>query len=123
VIWVSDGEWPAPVGLIASAQRAREAGTRFHGVQMRRALEVLIMERQSEVKGVYPPFAQALIDRGVREGELKGKHDALLRLLARAGIALAEEDRARICACADPATLDRWLDNVLGAKTAADVFS
>ncbi|MFS8068054.1 MAG: VWA domain-containing protein, partial [Byssovorax sp.] len=34
VIWVSDGEWPAPAGLIASAQHAREAGTRFHGVQI-----------------------------------------------------------------------------------------
>ena len=34
VIWVSDGEWPTPAGLIASAQHAREAGTRFHGVQI-----------------------------------------------------------------------------------------
>jgi hypothetical protein len=26
-------------------------------------------------------------------------------------------------ACDDVATLDRWVENVLGAKTAADVFS
>ena len=34
VIWVSDGEWPAPTGLVASVHKARETGTRFHGVQI-----------------------------------------------------------------------------------------
>jgi flagellar biosynthesis/type III secretory pathway protein FliH len=105
------------------------------------------MERQTEGKALFPPFAEALIERGAREGELKGKlegiregklegiregklegiregkRDALLRLLTRAGIALTEDERARIRECADPALLDRWMDNVLGAKTAADVLS
>jgi len=98
---------------------------------MQRALEALIMERQTEAKATFPPFVQQLIDRGLREGkldglregELKGKRDALLRLLARAGIALAEDDRARILACTDTTTLDRWVDNVLGAKTVTDVLT
>ena len=60
---------------------------------------------------------------GLAEGELKGKRDALLRLLARAGIALTDDDRARIQACADAAVLDRWVDNVLGAKTASEVLT
>ncbi|WP_437832982.1 hypothetical protein [Sorangium sp. So ce1153] len=98
---------------------------------MRRALEALIMERQTEGKATFPPFAQQLIDRGrsegIREGklegELKGKRDTLLRLVARAGIALSAGDVARIQACTDPATLDQWVDNILGAKTASDVFS
>ena len=64
---------------------------------------------------------------GLAEGEAKGKaeakRDTLLRLLARAGIALAEDDRTRIQVCADMATLDRWIDNVFGAKTAAEVLS
>ena len=89
------------------------------------------MERMTKEKATFPPFAQQLIDRGMREGELKGmregelkgKRDALLRLLARAGIALTEDDRARIQACTDAATLDQWVDNVLGAKTATDVLS
>jgi hypothetical protein len=59
---------------------------------------------------------------GFREGELKGKRDALLRLAARAEIALTDEDRRRVHACADTATLDRWLDNLLGAATASDVL-
>ena len=48
---------------------------------------------------------------------------ARLQLLVRTGISLAEEDRTRIATCADVATLDRWFDNALAAKTAADVFA
>ncbi|WP_437939836.1 hypothetical protein [Sorangium sp. So ce341] len=114
---------------------------------MRQALEALVMERQIEGEATFPPFVQRLIDRGMREGELKGmregklegmregelkgmregelkgKRDTLLRLLARAGIVLTESESARIQACTDVASLDRWIDNVLGAKTAADVLS
>ena len=105
---------------------------------MQRALEALAMEQQTEGKATFPPFIQQFIDRGLREGkiegmregelkglregELKGKRDTLLRLIARVGIALTEDDRARIQACSDAATLDRWVENVLGAKTAADVL-
>jgi hypothetical protein len=98
---------------------------------MQRALEALVMERQAEGETKFPPFAQRIFERGVHEGELKGelkgrledKRDTLLRLLARAGIRLTEDETARVTACDDPALLDRWVDNVLGAKTAADVFS
>ncbi|WP_437949677.1 hypothetical protein WME98_01720 [Sorangium sp. So ce296] len=114
---------------------------------MRQALEALVMERQIEGEATFPPFVQKLIDRGklegmregklegiregmregklegIREGELKGKRDTLLRLLARAGIVLSENESARIQACTDIAILDRWIDNVLGAKTAAEVLS
>lgn len=34
VVFVSDGVWPAPAALVASVREAREAGTRFHGVQI-----------------------------------------------------------------------------------------
>jgi len=110
---------------------------------MQRALEVLLMEQQTEGAASFPPFVQRLIDRGFRDGELKGLRDgkleghrdgklegkleglrdALLRLTARAGIALTEIERARVQACGDSETLDRWIENVVGAKTAADVLS
>ncbi|WP_433929396.1 hypothetical protein AB3662_37415 [Sorangium cellulosum] len=106
---------------------------------MRQALEALVMERQIEGEATFPPFVQRLIDRGklegelkgmregelkgMREGELKGKRDTLLRLLARAGLVLTEDESARVQARTDIATLDRWIDNVLGAKTAAEVLS
>lgn len=34
VVFVSDGEWPAPTELVAAVRGAREDGTRFHGVQI-----------------------------------------------------------------------------------------
>jgi hypothetical protein len=83
------------------------------------SLEALVMERQTEGTATFPPFAQKLIERG----KLEGLREALLRLVSRAGIALTEDERARIRACDDVATLDRWLDNALGAKTGVELLS
>jgi predicted transposase/invertase (TIGR01784 family) len=60
---------------------------------------------------------------GELKGELKARRDTLLRLLLRAGVALTDDDRARIQACADVAILDRWIDNTFGAKTTVDVLN
>jgi predicted transposase/invertase (TIGR01784 family) len=60
---------------------------------------------------------------GKLEGEINARRETLLRLLVRAGIALTEDDRARIQVCGDPATLDRWIDNVFAAKSAVEVLS
>jgi hypothetical protein len=122
---------------------------------MQRALEALVMERHTEGKVQFPPFAQRIFERGIHEGKLDGiregkldgiregkldgiregkldgiregicagKRDALLRLLARTGIALSENDHARVQNCTDVATLDQWFDNAVGAKTAHDVFT
>ena len=62
-------------------------------------------------------------DEGKLEGELKARRDTLERLLVRAGISLRDEDRTRIQTCTDTAILDRWLDNVIGAKTVTDVLT
>ncbi|WP_437662667.1 hypothetical protein [Sorangium sp. So ce1182] len=67
---------------------------------MQQALEALVMERQIEGEATFPPFVQKLVDRGklegIHEGNLEGKRDTLLRLLARAGMVLAEKrTRAR----------------------------
>lgn len=51
------------------------------------------------------------------------KRGTLFRLLARAGITLTEEARTRILACEDADVLDRWCENVIGAKAIAEVFS
>lgn len=59
---------------------------------------------------------------GLAEGLAAGKRDTLLRLLARAGLALTDVDKARILACHDIAILDKWTENILGAKQIGDVL-
>jgi hypothetical protein len=54
---------------------------------------------------------------------LQGIRQSLLRVAARRGITLTQDDLARIARCVDEATLERWLDNAIEAKTASDVFS
>jgi hypothetical protein len=90
---------------------------------LRKALELKIMERPTEAKSDFDAFLQRLADHGVLVAKLADKRATLVRLLARAGIAITEAEHARILECADAAVLDRWVDNVIGAKTAADVFS
>lgn len=63
------------------------------------------------------------IVEGHKSGIVEGKRGTLLRLFARAGIALTEDDRARIQSCKGAAILDRWVDNVFGAKTVTEVLS
>ncbi len=77
------------------------------------------------------PFLRQFIDwgelkgklKGKAEGKLEGKREMLLHLLNRSGIVLTAGERQRIEACSDGATIDRWFDNSVGAKTAADVFA
>lgn len=52
----------------------------------------------------------------------QGKRDALHLLLARRGLALDAEHRARIATCADPDLLDEWLVRAATATHAAEIF-
>ena len=62
-------------------------------------------------------------EAGQLAGQLEARRDTLLRLLARAGIALTEDDGRRIQACTDTVVLDRWIDNVFGATSVAGVLT
>lgn len=65
-------------------------------------------------------------EEGQREGEkagvLRGKRDALRRVLDRRGIRLTKAQAAEIDACTNERKLDRWLDRALDATSAAAVF-
>lgn len=50
---------------------------------------------------------------GEAKGEAKGKAEALLRILAQRGLSVSEDQRRRVLACTDLATLDGWLDRAL----------
>jgi hypothetical protein len=68
-------------------------------------------------------IAEARWAEGKLEGEIRARRDTLKRQLVRAGIALTDEDRTRIQTCTDTTILDRWLDNVIGAKTVTDLLT
>jgi hypothetical protein len=56
------------------------------------------------------------------EKGLGAARGALRRILARRGIELRPEDSARIDACADLPTLERWLEEAAVADRAEDAL-
>ena len=75
----------------------------------------------ARIEGVLEGKRDGILE-GKRDGILEGKRDALLQLLVRVGLEPSNEERALIVGCGDAVTLDRWLYNVIGAKTVADVL-
>ena len=75
----------------------------------------IVCDIDGTLSEIAPTPAEARLAPGARE--------ALHRLLLRAGLAVTDDDRARIQACTDLATLDRWFDNVLGAASTAAVLA
>ena len=59
-----------------------------------------------------------LADTAEERGRLKATRGALRRVLARRKLDLRPEDSARIDACTDLATLERWLDEAAVAESA-----
>jgi hypothetical protein len=57
------------------------------------------------------------------EGEAKGKADAVLKILMRRGLTLSADQRRRIVACTDLATLERWLDRSLSASSVDELLA
>ncbi|MEZ4392905.1 MAG: hypothetical protein R3A48_17600 [Polyangiales bacterium] len=66
-------------------------------------------------------FEQTLAAREAR-GELAALAASVLRVLARRGVHLDDEVRARVIACDDRATLERWLDRAVTAEHIHDVL-
>jgi hypothetical protein len=64
----------------------------------------------------------AVKNAGRDEGRLDAERAALRRVLSRRKLALSPELEARIDACADPATLERWHDAAVDAASAADAI-
>jgi hypothetical protein len=73
-----------------------------------------------------PKMRQRLIDTGLEEGRLEGRLTAtrasLRRILSRRQLTPSKNDDARIDACTDLATLERWLDRAITEVRIADVL-
>jgi hypothetical protein len=72
------------------------------------------------------PTLVAALDLEKKQGEKKGLRDGardrLVRILVRRGLAVDDAVRARIAACNDLATLERWLDQSIDAASLDKVF-
>jgi hypothetical protein len=73
-----------------------------------------------------PQKKQQLIDKALSEGRLEGRlteaRAALRRVLAGRQLTPSKDDDARIDACIDLATLERWLDRAITATNVSDVL-
>ncbi len=77
-----------------------------------------------------PQMQQRLIEKGIEqgieqglvEGRLTEARAALRRVLARRQLSPGTDDDARIEACIDLATLERWLDRAVTAIRVSDVL-
>lgn len=90
----------------------------------RKRLEALMVHPSFAAIKLPSPWQEILDDtrnRAQNEGKAEGKADAILSVLSAREIAVTDEIRARIVACTDLATLDRWLRRAATLKTAAAV--
>ena len=69
-----------------------------------------------------PLKKQQLIDTGLAEGRLTEARAALRRVLAGRQLTPSQDDDARIDACTDLATLERWHDRAITAARVSDVL-
>jgi hypothetical protein len=69
-----------------------------------------------------PQKKQQLQQEGRQEGRLTGARAALRRVLAGRHLTPSQDDGARIDACIDLATLERWHDRAINATSVSDVL-
>jgi hypothetical protein len=85
--------------------------------------EVIMTEGQRLIEeGRRQGLAEGLAE-GLAKGRLQTQAQALLCVLATRKLPVSEELRARIEACQDIATLERWLERAVTAQSAADAIS
>lgn len=105
---------------------------RRSGVEARdeRILEVMLSMRPSVKerllgeaieKGIEQGIEKA-IEQGIEKGRLAEARAALRQVLKRRQFVLSTNDEARIEACADVATLQRWLDQAVTASSAHEAL-
>jgi hypothetical protein len=61
--------------------------------------------------------------KGKAEGLAKGKAEAVLAVLEARGLAISDEERARLLGCTDLDALERWVRKAVTVKTAAALFA
>lgn len=68
-------------------------------------------------------FAKKHRAAGRTEGKAEGKAEGVLQVLDARGIAVSEEQKARILACTDIAVLDRWIRRAVSVSSTEELFA
>ncbi len=68
-------------------------------------------------------FARKYVAQGKAEGRVEGEAQALLTILTTRGLAVTEEQRQRILACADLDQLEGYLRRAISAARTEDVLA
>ena len=98
---------PVPVAALVDRVLADDTIARSLLASRNRVIERALADREA---------------RGEARGELRSLAGAVLRVLARKGVSVDDEARARVLDCDDRATLEAWLDRAVTATTVGDVF-
>jgi hypothetical protein len=96
-------------------QRFRQVDDPVIEARRQHLIDVLVEES--------PQTKQKFIDQGHSEGQLTGMRAALRRVLALRQLTPSKDEDARIEACADLVTLERWHDQAITAVTVADALA
>jgi len=78
-----------------------------------------VLARRRHIAQVLAPMER---EHWLEEGRLVEARAALRRVLARRELPLGPAEETRIDACSDLAVLERWLDQAVTARTAADAL-
>ncbi|XXX81828.1 hypothetical protein WMF30_24005 [Sorangium sp. So ce134] len=87
-----------------------------------RILEVLLEASSQVQERLIERGIEKGIEKGISKGRLAEARGALRRVLARRRLELSPDDDARIEACVDLATLERWHDQAITAASASEAL-
>jgi predicted transposase/invertase (TIGR01784 family) len=113
--WFDEEEWDEYDRARVAEQDARE--TLALALTQGHAEGFSIGRAQGRTEGRAEGVAQ-----GRTEGIVEEKRRALARVLTRRGLPLTQEAHARIEACGDAKTLDRWFEAALAAEAVEDAL-
>jgi hypothetical protein len=123
-----DADTAVRVALAASAvafEHGRDDFLLYFGL-IQRALGAEARRKfQMHPEGVrfFDESQQQSFDKGVEKGVAQARAQAVIAVLEERGIAVSDEQRARIMACSDLAMLDRWLRKAATAARADEIFA
>ena len=89
---------------------------RYHlGAALDRALEAIMATSER-------PYLSDFANDYFAKGKAEGARIALVAVVTSRGLSLGDEDRARIAACSDAATLEAWVGRAARAAAVAEIF-